>query len=209
MNQQVDLLPGGYRTRDVLRERSLHWLAIGALLVLTIALAAFVLRWEAAKLDVKVKRLRTNITMMQSWEQMVLPLAGQLEDAQNQRRVVNALLSEPSWAGLLRDVAQAAEGDLRLVSLRAQRLESGAAATDGRREAPRTVLGLVGRAASNETVVRFVKALGESPHLEDVTLVRSHRATEQDESGPVLLAFDIEAVLAGTRGASPIGAAAR
>jgi hypothetical protein len=203
MNQQVDLLPGGYRARDVIRERALRCFLIVLIVVVIIAAAGFLLKWQVAEMDAKVKQLRANVAAMESWEQMILPLAVKLEKTSNQRVVVDGLLAEAYWPGLLSDIAAGAGNSIRIRSLKVYRQKpTGELGEPG--TAARTVITLVGQADSNADIVRFVKALSRAPQLKGVTLVRSQRA-EADEPRPMVLNFDIEGTLDPRAGADSSG----
>lgn len=201
MNIQVDLLPGGYRARDIIKERLLRWILVVCICVVVIAAGGFLLKWQTVKLGTRVNELRANVAGMRSWEKMILPLAANLENVGKQRTIVNELLSEPYWSGLLAEVAAAAPEGLLLDSLEVTRYNRPAELNE-EGSSLLTVMLLAGSADSNARVFQFVKALSGSGQLRRVTLRRS--TVTEGQTGPgTTLTFEIRGIVNAATAAGP------
>lgn len=172
MNKRIELLPESYLLRQMIRARSKQWAIVAAVAVLVTLVVALSVYVPASSLQMSLVPLRQKVASAEGWEATLAGLAVEVRSALERRRVVDALVHEPHWCGLLSDVASATSRRLWLTGfdVSTESVESEDEALPG---GTRTVISISGKASSNDDVIRFVRILSRSDHIEDVELSES------------------------------------
>ena len=190
MGHSIDLIPKDHLVRRAVQKRIAGWVAIATAVILSVVLVAFSFQAKVGALDSQVEPLRQQVLAMAAWEQKLAPLAGELETARERQRVVENLLNEPSWSGLLGDLASATGRGLWLTQATAMK-ESVSDGEEDEHEA--TVVAISGMSSSSLELMRFMTRLGHSRHVSALTLEKSMVSRHEDTSE--MIGFELRIVV--------------
>ena len=190
MGHNIDLIPTDHLVRRAVRKRIAGWVAISAAVILSVALVAFSFQAKVSALDSQVEPLRQQVLAMVEWEQKLAPLAGKLKTARERQQVVENLLNEPSWSGLLSDLAGATGKGLWLTRATATKERVSEEQND---EHEATVMTLSGMSSSSLELMRFMTRVGQSRNVSALSLEKS--LLSQVEDTPEIIEFELRIVV--------------
>ena len=186
MSKQIDLLPDEYYLRQRVTQRILLWLAVAGAVTGAVILSSINFQRQAAKMEYgSLVPLRSSVASMGYWNDLLAPLAAELETTQQRQVVVNELLKEPRWNGLFSDLAAAADDQLRITNCRIkkERLKPKTPEKNAKKKDPdqevkfQHTLFLAGSAPSNFSIIRFMTKLSGSENLSNLVLEESTLAS--------------------------------
>jgi len=170
MNKKMDLIPNDTRINRVILKRVIGWVIVSASVLGGVLLMAVYMQRQVLWLDSRVLSLRQQVNALEEWDQGLAPLADSLSTAYGCQVVVNELLNEPFWSGLLADLSFASRETLWLNQFTLTKDE--VSMPDGtRREVALMVVS--GLASSDKELMRFITRFSDSEHLTSLTLAQA------------------------------------
>ncbi len=185
----IDLRPEETLEREIMLRHAWRWVRLAWPLVLAILALSAAFHFLAMRRESGLEGPRQRVATMRNWAGAITPLANRLRLESQRTAVIQALSSEPSWNGILSDIAAAAVGHLQIREIAITRRDPGRQNT-GETHAIATITGM---APSNIKVVAFLERLGASRHLRAIELDFSR----ESRSGQVRegVEFELIAVL--------------
>ena len=181
MNRDVELLPDEFFVRAMYKKRAVMWVLVSIALVGAVCLVAYLQAGMVTRLERENAPLRQSVDSLKGMGDQVASLAKGLEVTAGRQRALEDILKKPEWSALIREVAQATDGELWLTELTIIELSS----DESRGGAITSSIVMRGVAPSNLEVSRFMRRLSASGHLEELQLDSSHRPRSQDGSSKV------------------------
>ena len=177
MTQAVDLIPSKKLVSQSVRRRILVWVGVTVAALLGVVLVTFFFERRVAQLERTGAPLRERVAAMRTRENRLAPLTHSLETAHEKQLLVGRLLVEPSWSGLLSDLAAAGNENVWLTQLD---IVKEAAPERQTEERAVTSMMLTGTATSDLELIHFMTRWSQSEHVARLNLAMS-RATEEEE----------------------------
>ena len=177
MKQHVNMMPEEYFVRDLTRRRVLRWVAFAVVVTAMIFALSYPMNARARRREAILGPLRENVASMEQWGERVALVTERLRVASGQQQAVDELLNEPFWNGFLSEVAAATGGELWITQLDT----TSYLMDDGELETQVPLVTISGMAPSNFEVIRFLRRLSDSKHLQSVELQVSRAARTEEE----------------------------
>jgi len=198
----VNLVPDAITVRRRRQIRALGWCGVAVCIVLVLIVHAFSVRRRATRLERQSAPLEEQVATKGELVREVMALEGELQRAVGRQDTVRELLDVPRWTDALADLAEAAEGNtwLETVKLTEVKRSVNSKPTDDDESAKVQTTEIIeiqfsvrGYALSNFDLANFMAALKRSSGFREVGLDYSELA--ELEGGASAIRFAIEGTL--------------